>query len=60
MVRLEFIEIKEIPKKGRDGKAEAALKVSKKDNTFAGLEHRLNLVAGNPAGNSFRNPPGPV
>ncbi|KAK1602177.1 hypothetical protein QYE76_017915 [Lolium multiflorum] len=49
MVRLEFIEIKEIPKKGRDGKAEAALKVSKKDNTFAGLEHRLNLVAGNPA-----------
>ncbi|KAK1661713.1 hypothetical protein QYE76_049872 [Lolium multiflorum] len=60
MVRLEFVEIKKIPKKGRDRKAEAALKVSEKDNTFAGFEHRFDLVAGNPAGYSFRNPPGPV
>jgi hypothetical protein len=60
MVRLELIEIEESPEEIGDRKAEAALEVSEKDNAFAGSNHRLNLVAREPAGYSFRNPPGSV
>jgi hypothetical protein len=34
--------------------------MSKKNNVFAGLEHRYDLVTGKPARYSFRNPPRPV
>jgi hypothetical protein len=60
MVRLKLVKIKETPEERRGGKAEAALEVSEKNNAFTGFKHRFNLVAREPAGYSFRNPPGPV
>jgi hypothetical protein len=60
MVRLKLVKINELPEERRGGKAEAALKVSEENNAFTGFEHRLNLVAREPAGYSLRNPPGPV
>jgi hypothetical protein len=60
MMRLETIEIKELTKEVRGRKAEATLKVSKENNSFTGFEHRLDFAARKPAGDSFRNPPGPV
>jgi hypothetical protein len=60
MMRLELIEIEKSPEEIGDGKAEAALEVSEKDDAFTGFRHRFDLVARKPAGYSFRNPPGPV
>jgi hypothetical protein len=57
---LEFIKVKELTKEIRGRKAEATLKMSKKNNNFTGFEHRLDLVAWKPADDSFRNPPRPV
>jgi hypothetical protein len=60
VVRLETIEVEELAKEIRSRKAEATLKVSKKNNDLTGFEHRLDLVAWKPADDSFRNPPRPV
>jgi hypothetical protein len=60
VVRLEIVEIQEIPEKSRGRKAEAALKVSEKNNILVVFRIRFDLVIRNPAGNSFRNPPRPV
>jgi hypothetical protein len=60
MMRLKFVKVEETPEERRGGKAEAALKVSEKNDMFTGLKHRFNLVARKPAGYSLRNPSGPV
>ena len=59
-MRLKFVEIKETPKEVGSRKAEAALEVSKENNSFTGFRHRFDFIARKPAGYSFRNPPGPV
>jgi hypothetical protein len=60
MVRLKLVKIKEAPEEIGRRKAEAALEVSKKNNSFTGFGHRFDFVTRKPAGHSFRNPPGPV
>jgi ribosomal protein S24E len=60
VVRLELVEIQELPKEIGSRKAEAALKVSKENDGLTGFEYRFDLVARKPAGNFCRYPPGTV
>jgi hypothetical protein len=60
VVRLKLIEIQELAKKVRGWEAEAALEMSEEDNKLTGFKYRLDLVARNPAGYSFRYPSRPV
>jgi hypothetical protein len=60
VVRLELVIIQNLAEEIRSRKAEAALEVSKKHNELTGFEYRFDLVAGKPAGYSFRYPSRPV
>jgi hypothetical protein len=60
MVRLELIKIQDLAEEVGGGKAEATLKVSKKDHELTGIEYRFDFIAREPARYSLRYLPRPV
>jgi hypothetical protein len=57
---LEFVEIKELADEIGGREAEAALKVSNKNNELSGFGRGFHLIAWNPARYLCRYPPGAV